>query len=99
MRTLKILVVVMGVLLVGGVAALIAVVANRLGHRQPVPVPAQPLEAPPLDLPAGARIESIGVGNDRLVIAVVLADGSRQLMILDLATGRRVGSIPLRMAP
>src|SRR5438309_897805 len=35
-------------------------------------------------------------GPDRLVIDLLLADGTRQLLIIDLATGRRLGTIPLR---
>jgi len=38
-------------------------------------------------------------GPDRLVIDLLLADGTRQLLILDLATGQRLGTIPVRTAP
>jgi len=41
----------------------------------------------------------MAVGPDRLVLDVVLADGTRQLLILDLVTGRRLGTVPLRTAP
>ena len=41
----------------------------------------------------------MGVGNDRLVIDLVLPDGNRRLVIIDLATGRSLGKIPLRTAP
>lgn len=99
MRGLKVLVVVMGVMLVAGFATLIVVVAGRVAQRQSVAVPtptaASPFTAAPIDLPAGARVETIAVGIDRLVIDVVLSDGNRQLLILDLATGRRIGTIPL----
>ena len=36
---------------------------------------------------------------ERLVVDIVLPDGTRQLLILDLTTGRRLGTIPLRTAP
>jgi hypothetical protein len=57
------------------------------------------LAASPIELPAGARVETIGVGSDRLVLDIVLPGGNRQLLIIDLATGRRLGAIPLRTAP
>ena len=50
-------------------------------------------------MPAGARIETIGVGTDRLVLAVLKPDGTRELLIVDLASGRRLGTIPLGTTP
>ncbi len=99
MRTLKILVVVMGIMLVAGVAILIVTIAGRVPRSGSGPATSLPFIAPPIDLPQGARIETMAVGADRLVVDVVLADGSRQLLILDLVTGRRLGTIPLRTAP
>jgi hypothetical protein len=98
-RTLKILVVVMGVMLVAGVAILIMTIAGRVSRNGAGLAGSPPFAAPSIDLPQGARIETIAVGPDRLVIDVVLADGTRQLLILDLITGRRLGAIPLRTAP
>ena len=95
MRGLKILVIVMAVMLLAGFATLIVVIAGRLSHRGPP----QPFAAAPIELPAGARIETMGVGSDRFVLDIVLPDGTRQLMIIDPATGRLLGAIPLRIAP
>jgi hypothetical protein len=97
LRALKILVVVMGIMLVVGFAALVAIIAVRLSRGTPANPPAASVVAP-LELPAGARIETIGVGAERLVIAIVLPDGTRELIIVDIASGRRVGTIPLRTA-
>jgi Family of unknown function (DUF6476) len=98
-RGLKIAVIVMGVLLIVGVVVLIGAIAGRVSHKTAEP-PSQPVfTAEPIELPAGARIESMTAGSDRLVLDVLLADGTRQLVILDLATGRRIGTIPLRTAP
>ena len=99
MRGLKILVIVMAVLLLAGFATLIAVIAGRLSHRGPAAVPSQPFAAAPIELPAGARIETISVGSDHLVLDILLPDGNRRLMIIDPATGRLIGAIPLRTAP
>jgi len=93
MRALKILVVAMGVMIVAGVAALIVVIAGRLSHPAVPPIAAAPIEVPP-----GARIEAMSTGPERLVLDLVLADGERQLVIIELASGRRLATIPLREA-
>jgi len=102
-RALRILVVVMGVMLVGGFIALVVSIAYMAKHRQaaaPVAavVPA-PYAAPPIELPAGAHIETMALGADRLVLNIITQDGNRELLVLDLASGRRLGTIPLRAAP
>ena len=98
MRALKILVVVMGVMILAGVAALVVVIAGRVS-RGGAGKSAPPFAAAPIELPAGARIETISTGGDRLVIDLVLPDGNRRLVIIDIATGRTLGTIPLRTAP
>jgi hypothetical protein len=98
LRALKIAVVVMGIMLVVGFAALVTVIAGRLS-RGPTSQPATSVAAAPLELPAGARIETIGVGTERLVLAVALPDGTRELIVVDIASGRRLARIPLRAAP
>jgi hypothetical protein len=98
-RTLKLLVIVMGVMLVAGVAILIVTVAGRVSRNGAGLAGSPPFAAPSIDLPQGARIETMAVASDRLVIDVVLADGTRQLLVLDLVTGRRLGTIPLRTTP
>ena len=57
-----------------------------------------PFSAAPIGLPPGARLEAVSVGTDRFVLDVVLPDGNRQLLIIDLATGRQLGTVPLRAA-
>lgn len=102
MRALKILVVVMGVMLVAGFILLIVAIASRLSKKEAAP-PIMPgskaFAAAPIDLPPGARIESMAVGTDRLVLDVVLPDGERRLLVIDLADGRPIGTIPLRSQP
>jgi hypothetical protein len=38
-------------------------------------------------------------GPDRLILALVSPDGGRQLVIIDLASGSRLGTIELRPIP
>ncbi|HWB51373.1 MAG TPA: DUF6476 family protein [Stellaceae bacterium] len=97
LRFLKILVAAMGVLLVAGVVILVVSIANRVSHR-PAP-PAAAFTAPPITLPHGGSIEQMSVGSDRIVLHILLADGSAELVVIDLATGRLAGTIPLREAP
>ena len=99
MRALKILVIVMAVAILAGFATLIVVIAGRMSKGGPATTPTQPFAAPPIELPDGARIGGMAVGSDRLVLEIILPDGGRQLVIIDLATGQRIGSIPLHSAP
>jgi hypothetical protein len=96
-RSLKILVAVMGVMLVAGVVVMVVAIAGRLAHR-PSP-PAEAFAAPPIALPHGAKIERMSTGPDRIVLQVDLANGSVELVVIDLATGRPVGIFPLKEAP
>jgi len=94
LRALKIAVVVMGIMLVVGFAAMVAVIAGRLSRGPPVPSASR---APaPLEIPAGARIEAIGVGADRFALVVALPEGTREVIIVDIGSGRPLGVIPLR---
>jgi len=98
-RALKILVIVMAVMILAGFATLIVVIAGRLSRGGPEAAPPQPFAAAPIELPAGARLETMSMGSDRLVLDIVLPDGNRRLMFIDPATGRLLGAIPLRTAP
>ncbi len=99
MRALKILVVVMGVMLVVGFAVLVVVVAGRVSRSGPAPTAARGFASPSIDIPRDARIEAMTVGPDRLVIALALPEGGRQVLVIDLATGIRLGTIQLHPAP
>jgi hypothetical protein len=95
MRALKILVIVMGVMLIGGFALLVAVIAGRLS-RGNVP---RSFVATAIDIPRDARIGSMTAGADRLVVELVLPQGGHQLIVVDLATGASIGIIELRASP
>jgi hypothetical protein len=99
MRGLKILVVVMGIMLVAGFAALIVAIAGKMSRSGSVPSAVRPFTGAPIDIPRGARIEAMTVGTDRLVLALALSEGARQLVIIDLATGARLGTIELHASP
>ncbi len=98
MRGLKILVVGLGVMIVVTFAVLVAVIAGRLSRGGANSV-ARSFAPATLDLPRGARIETMAAGADRLVLELALPEGGRQLVIVDMATGARLGVIDLRAAP
>jgi hypothetical protein len=98
MRALKILVVVMGVILVVGFAALVVAIAGRMS-RSGSPSVARVFTARPIDIPRGARMEAMTAGADRLVLGLALPDGNRQLLVIDLTTGARLGTVELHPAP
>src|SRR3984893_14434973 len=99
MRALKILVVVMGVMLVVGFAALVVVIAGRVSRGGPVAPAAPGVAAAPIDIPRGARIEAMTAGPDRLILALALPEGGRQLVVIDLVKGVRLGTIELHPVP
>jgi hypothetical protein len=102
-RALKILVVAMGIMLVGGFVALIISIAYMARHRQEAAPDAAaapaPYAAPAVELPSGARIETMALSANRLVLSIILPDGNRELLVLDPASGRHLGTIPLRTVP
>jgi hypothetical protein len=98
MRALTVLVVVMGVLIVIGVAALIVGIAGKLSRDRPGASIERPFGATAIDIPPGARIEAMTASANRLILELALPDGARQLAVVDLATGTRLGTIALRPA-
>ncbi len=98
MRGLKILVAVMGVMLVVGFAALVVVIAGRVSRGGPAAT-GHGFAAPPIEIPRGARIEAMTAGPDRLILALALPEGERQLVVIDLMKGVRLGTIELHTVP
>lgn len=105
MRALRLLVIVLGVLLVGGTLALVGAIIVRSQHgsesRSGPPAISSMAAAydTALDLPAGAVVQSLQTAGERLLIHLVLSDGRQQIVVLDLASGARRGTIELRPAP
>ena len=95
MRTLKIAVVVMGIMLVVGFASLIAAIISKTSRNGSVPTPARIFTSAAIDIPRGARVEAMTIAADRLLLALALPEGDRQLVIIDLGSGARLGTIEL----
>lgn len=91
MRALKIMVIVLGVLLVLGTAALVAAVVERVEGRRPSALrQAESLHVP---LPAGARILTVELVGDRLMVRAALAQGGETILLIDARTGRLIATI------
>jgi uncharacterized protein DUF6476 len=95
MQGLKVLVVVMGVMIVIGTAALIAGIASKMSHNRSPAGATHPFVASAINIPRGARIEAMTAGPNRLILDLALPDGERRLVVIDLATGTRLGTIEL----
>jgi uncharacterized membrane protein HdeD (DUF308 family) len=89
MAALKVLVVVMGVLIVGGVAAIVYGLVTRLDLSRPRFADGK------LELPAGARVVDMAATGERLVLRVALPDAHERLIVVDLARGRQIGTLEL----
>jgi len=101
-RTMKIVVVALGVLLFAGLATvagrIIYLASIKSTQPPPAPRPAVPPEAM-LRLPPGAQVRSISLSGDRLAVHYEAA-GLEGIAIYDLAAGRALTDIGIkRTAP
>ncbi len=88
MRALKVAVVFMGVLIVGGVIVLFTVLAQRMSSSS------GPIASAVLDEPAGTRIAGASAAPDRLVVQLQ-GGGPDRVVVLDTKTGRVLGRVGL----
>lgn len=88
MQALKVLVVVMGVMIVGGVATLAVLLAKRMT------VPPATLGSIMLDEPAGTRIVAAVPGGEHIVLQLQ-GGGPDRVAVVEARTGRVVGRIGL----
>jgi Family of unknown function (DUF6476) len=98
MRALTVLVIVMGVVIVIGFGIVAAVIAGRLAERERAAAP-RGFAGSAINIPRGARIEAMTADANRLVVDLALPDGGRRIIVIDLATGTRLGTIELRATP
>ena len=97
MRGLKALVIIMGMLIVAGFAVIVVTLINRSVGGDGAPaktVAAKPYNTK-IPIPDGARIVDTEAGDGRLIIHLTLPDAESQILIVDPATGRRIGTIDL----
>jgi len=93
MTALKVIVGVMAVLLVGGFGMLaggLVMQAKRVDAG---------FGAAEVTLPPGARVVETTTSGDRVVLRIALPDGEERLHVLDVASGRTIGTIAIKRAP
>ncbi len=88
MRALKVAVVFMGVLIVGGVIVLFTVLAQRMSSGSGA------IASAVLDEPTGTRIAGTSTAPDRLVVQLQ-GGGPDRVVVLDTKTGRVLGRVGL----
>jgi hypothetical protein len=93
MRSLKLLVVVLGILIIAAVATIMVTLVNRAGSGSSDKPWAQALE-----VPAGASIRDFRLDGDRLVIRLAVPGKPDELRVIDLARGRQTGAITFKNA-
>jgi hypothetical protein len=49
-----------------------------------------------IDLPAGARVIATEAVGERLIVRIGLAEGGEALILIDLRSGARLGTIELK---
>lgn len=101
MNALKTLVIVMGIAILAGMTILVAVVVQRMTHRNAGDEPVQPVRAsgaPDLALALGARIRETQLSGGRLVLRVEEGAGEK-LYILDTADGHVVATVTAGARP
>ncbi|HYB10617.1 MAG TPA: hypothetical protein VEJ16_13190 [Alphaproteobacteria bacterium] len=113
MRALKALVIVMGVLIIAGIALVGYTIVKRAtspetAARPEASVSAQsgavsPIKGPygpiSIELPPGARIVRTMTADRRLVVEVELVSGGERVLVVDLTNGALVGTIELKPRP
>jgi len=98
-RALTVFVVVMGVVIVIGFGIVAAVIAGRMARGNAPAANAAPFRTTAIDIPKGARVEAMTNSPDRLVVDMLLPDGERRLIIIDLVSGARLGTVALHPTP
>lgn len=95
MRSLKLLVIVLGILIIAAVATIMVTLVNRSGEGKRGGADGKPW-AHALQIPAGATIRDYRLDGDRLVIRLAVPGKPDELRILDLARGRQTGAVTLK---
>jgi len=92
MLGLKILVGTMTVLIIAGVGVIIGGLAMKAKQIGPAFQPAE------VTVPKGGKLVATEIQGDRVVVRVALPDGQESLHVIDIASGRLLGTIAIKTA-
>lgn len=90
---LKVLVIVMGLLIVAGFVVIVAEIARRISTPNAGRPPASGAFSERIALPSGARVVSMTVAGDRLVVHVETQGGPTAAYIVDPRNGALLGTV------
>ena len=99
MRPLLALVIIMGVLIVVGLVVVVVTIVNRMSGERPVVASVAPPSFGMVDLPmpAGCQVMETTTSDERLILRLGSGDRCNKLLIVDLTSGKLLGT--LRLAP
>lgn len=113
LRALKLLVIGMGVAIIVGTVVVVATIVQRVGAGwgdarstgSVIEATAPDAAAHPgfgtrtLDVPRGGRIVDMIAEGDRLFVRLETSEGPPRIVVLDTATGARLGTFEVRESP
>jgi hypothetical protein len=99
MKLLVALVIIMGVLIVTGLVVVVVTIVNRMGAGNATVSRAAsaPFAVVDLPIPAGCEVKETTTTDDRLILRLGSAERCNQVLIVDMATGKLLGT--LRLVP
>ncbi len=99
MKPLVALVIIMGVLIVAGVVVVVVTIVNRMGAGAQIADTPAATEFATADLPvpAGCQVVETTTADDRLILRLGSGERCNQVLIVDMATGKLLGT--LRLVP
>ena len=95
MQALKALVIILGILILIAFGFLAYGVATKFGSSKPTVAAKGSFAENRVELSAGARVVETTFGDGRIILRVVKPDGAEVLVLIDAATGVRVGLLHL----
>jgi len=98
MKLLVALVIIMGVLIVAGIVVIVVTIANRMGGGGTASSRVAPeFATADLPVPAGCQVMETTTADDRLILRLGSGERCNQVLIVDMTTGRLLGT--LRLVP
>ncbi len=93
MRALKGLVIAMALLIAIGLAVVAVAIVNRLGDGGFGASPPAEFGTAKVEIPSGSVVSKTVVEGDRLLVYLRLSGGRESIVVVDLKTGKSLGSI------
>src|SRR4051812_32685091 len=99
MRTLKVVVIALGVLIVAATAALVLKIADTAAPSGVASRVERTYAPSTVEIPRGAAVIATEIAGERLGLHVRLENGDLRFIVVSLSTGKEIGSVDIREAP